>query len=101
MDADLHTPELSVVTLADLDARVVVRYDAGTVTVQQPLRHGGTVTRPLADYDRHDGDLRDWIAALTLRDRAPRFDFSAGCPRNRAASRREGAILSQVFVFTD
>ena len=64
MDADLHTPELSVVTLRDLSARVVVRYDAGTVTVQQPQRHGGTLTRPLADYDRHDGDLRDWIAAL-------------------------------------
>lgn len=61
---DLHAPRLSAVWLPGLQARVVADYAEGTITVQQPSRHGGTLTRPMAEYDDFDGDMADWIAHL-------------------------------------
>ena len=57
-----HTPTLSVVWIDQW--RVVVDWEAETVTIFRPRRDGGRLSRPLAEFDEFDGDFGQWIRSL-------------------------------------
>lgn len=59
------THGLHVSTL-QLDAhhRVVLDYGRGVIVIQRPPSYGGTIKRPMAEYDEFAGNIRDWVASL-------------------------------------
>ena len=60
-------PDVTVIYIDDLHAKVDVYFGPERVIIKQPGYLGGRMEKPLQEYIDFEGNMRDWV--LSLRDR--------------------------------
>lgn len=58
------SPDITVVFMDDISAKVDIYWTPDKVVIKQPNYMGGRIEKPLSEYDNFGGDLRTWVLSL-------------------------------------